>query len=230
MRNVTEAAMFDALDAAYEQITSVTGGLPGDGWMRPSRCAGWAVADVLYHELLDARRALRTFATPAAGEPDRDYVSYWREFSPAGHVPPGGADAAEHARHVRIMASAYPPQMLAWEWDETAAAARRAARACGHERVATQGHVLEVADFTATLVVEASVHYLDMTVCLPAAPAPAAGPLRLVSQVLEGLAGAPLPAAWDHVTCALKGTGREPLTGPDRAALGPVAQRFPLFG
>lgn len=219
-----------ALDAAYQQITTAVDGLADADLMRPSLCAGWTAGDVLYHQLLDARRALRTFATPAGGVPDRDDVSYWREYSPDGGVPPGGDGAAVHAQFVRIVASAYPPGALAWEWRDTAAAACRAARACPHAAVATQGHVLTVPGFAATLAVEAAVHYLDLTAGLPAAPAPAPGPLALVARVLEGLAGAPLPAGWDDVTCALKGTGREPLTEADRAALGPIAARFPLFG
>jgi hypothetical protein len=96
--------------------------------------------------------------------------------------------------------------------------------------VATQGFSLSVAGFTATLVVEAAVHYLDMTLDLPAAPVPAAGPLRLVREVLAGLAGSPLPAGWDDVTAALRGTGREPLAASDLDQLGPLAGRFPLFG
>jgi hypothetical protein len=59
----------------YGHVTAVAGGLTAAGLMRQSRCAGWVVADVLYHQLLDAHRALRAFATPAAGPPDRDYVS-----------------------------------------------------------------------------------------------------------------------------------------------------------
>jgi hypothetical protein len=86
-----------------------------------------------------------------------------------------------------------------------------------------------VAGFTATLVVEAAVHYLDLTVALPGAPAPDPAALALVRRVLDGLLGAPLPAAWDGVTAALRGTGREPLTEADRRALGPLAARFPLF-
>src|SRR5215471_10467074 len=140
--------------------------------MRPSRCAGWAVTDVLYHQLLDARRALRTFATPSEAAPDRDDVSYWRAYAPGGEEPGSADEAAAHARYVRIAASAYPPGWLAWEWSETAAAACRAARACRHTAVATQGHVLSVTDFTATLAVEAAVHYLDLTVSLPPAPPP----------------------------------------------------------
>ena len=230
MSDLDRAAVLDALDAVYQKVTAVAGGLSEADMMRPSRCAGWAVADVLYHQLLDARRALRTFATPSAGPADCDDVSYWRDYSPAsGDDPSPGDESAAHARYVRICASAYPPGWLAWEWSETAAAACRAARANGHAAVSTQGHVLSVADFAATLAVEAAVHYLDLTVGLPPSPAPDPASLALVRRVLTGLLGAPLPASWDDVTAALKGTGRESLTGGDRRELGPLAARFPLF-
>jgi mycothiol maleylpyruvate isomerase-like protein len=230
---MTDPALPDALgalDTIYGQITTLASELSEADLMRRSRCAGWAVADVLYHQLLDARRALRAFATPANRPPDRDYISYWREYAPDGGVPPGGGDSAAHARFVRIVSSAYSPGALAWEWTETAAAACLAGRACPHEAVATQGFSLSVAGFTATLVVEAAVHYLDMTVDLSAAPAPATEPLRLVREVLAGLAGAPLPDGWDDVTAALRGTGRERLAASDLDQLGPLAGRFPLFG
>jgi mycothiol maleylpyruvate isomerase-like protein len=250
MSDLSQVAVLDALDAVYRNVTAVAGGLGDADLMRPSRCAGWAVADVLYHELLDARRALRTFASPADRPPDCDDVSYWTGYAPAGdgssgdgasgdHSSGGGAlacaeptyaeESAAHARYVRIAAAAYPPGALAWEWSETAAAAVRAGRACGHEAVTTQGHVLTVADFAATLAVEAAVHYLDLTVALPGAPAPERASLALVRRVLAGLLGAPLPAFWDDVTAALKGTGREPLTEADRQALGASAGKFPLF-
>ena len=232
--------MLDALDAVYRNVSAVAGGLGEADLMRPSRCAGWAVADVLYHELLDARRALRTFASPADRPPDCDDVSYWTGYAPGGDGASGGdasgggtptyaEESAAHARYVRIAAAAYPPGALAWEWSETAAAAVRAGRACGHDAVTTQGHVLTVADFAATLAVEAAVHYLDLTVALPDAPAPEPASLALVRRVLAGLLGAPLPASWDDVTAALKGTGRDPLTEADRQALGLSASRFPLF-
>jgi len=159
-------------------------------------------------------------------------VSYWRKYSPRGgeHEALGSAESAAHARHVRIVAAAYPPDGLAWEWQETAAAACRAARSCAHEFVTTQGHVLKTADFVATLAVEAAVHYLDLTVSLPSAPAPDPASLALVRRVLDGLLGTPLPAGWDDRDCALKGTGRSALTAGDRAALAALADQFPLFG
>ena len=238
MSDLSQVAVLDALDAVYRNVTAVAGGLGEADLMRPSRCAGWAVADVLYHELLDARRALRTFASPADGPPDCDDVSYWTDYAPGGASGDGAStgdarayaeESAAHARYVRIAAAAYPPGALAWEWSETAAAAVRAGRACGHQAVTTQGHVLTVADFAATLAVEAAVHYLDLTVALPDAPAPEPASLALVRRVLAGLLGAPLPASWDDVTAALKGTGRDPLTEADRQALGLSASRFPLF-
>jgi mycothiol maleylpyruvate isomerase-like protein len=238
--DLSQVAALDALDAVYRNVTAAAGGLGEADLMRPSRCTGWAVADVLYHELLDARRALRTFASPADRPPDRDDVSYWTGYAPgaddsSGDRPSGGGapayaeESAAHARYVRIAAAAYPPGALAWEWSETAAAAVRAGRACGHKAVATQGHVLTVADFAATLAVEAAVHYLDLTVALPGAPAPEPVSLALVRRVLTGLLGAPLPASWDDVTAALRGTGRDPLSAADRQALGPSAGKFPLF-
>jgi hypothetical protein len=146
------------LKEIYGQFTVVADALTESSALLATRCAGWAVTDVLYHQLMDARRALVTFATPADREPDTDGVSYWRSFAPASGDPVAGrADgAARHARHVRIVASAYPVDSLAAAWRQTAGAALRAARACPHQVVATQGHALRTDDFIATLVLEAA--------------------------------------------------------------------------
>jgi hypothetical protein len=42
--------------------------------------------------------------------------------------------------------------------------------------------------------------------------------------------GGVVPAGWDDRSYALKGTGRVPLSDEDRAALGTLADKFPLFG
>ena len=73
------------------------------------------------------------------------------------------------------------------------------------------------------------MHYLDLTVDLPGAPAADPASLGLVRRVLAGLLGAQIPGFWGDVAAALKGIGREPLTGEDRRALGPSAGKFPLF-
>lgn len=76
MSELDRAAAEDALEAVYQNVATVADGLSDADLMLPSRCAGWAVGDVLYHQLLDARRALRAFASPAAGPTDADAVSY----------------------------------------------------------------------------------------------------------------------------------------------------------
>ena len=231
MTELDHAAVLDALETGYARVTDVVTGLGEAELMRPTGCAGWAVSDVLFHQLLDAQRALVAFATPVTEPPDRDDITYWAEFTPepgeAG--APARAGAAAHARLVRVAASAYPPGTLARVWSETSAAACRAARACQAAGVATQGHVLRPADFTATLAVETAVHYLDLTVDLPSAPPPDPVSLALVRRVLEGLLGSPLPASWGDASAAVKGTGRVLLTDEDRAVLGPLADRVPLF-
>ena len=214
------------LEAIYGQLTAVADSLTEASALLPSRCAGWAVTDVLYHQLMDARRALVAFATPADRDPDTDSVSYWRPFAPAAS---GAEGAARHARHVRIVASAYPVDSLAGAWRGTAAAAVRAARACPYPVVSTQGHALRTEDFIGTLVFGAAVHYLDITVAFPAAEPADPAALALVRHVLEGLAGSPLPAAWDDATCALTGTGRLPVCAADIALLGPLAGQLPLI-
>lgn len=232
MASLDRNAIEDTLDAVYLNFSSLADGLADADAMRPSRCASWAVIDVLYHQLMDARRALCAFATPSQRPPSADYVSYWLPWSPSSGQPAalGGAGAAGHARHVRIAASAYSPAHIANEWRDTAESAVRAARACGYEALEVQGNSLPTGDYIATLVVEGAIHYLDITVSLPGAPAPWPPSLALVRQVLEALAGSALPTEWDDATCALKGTGRLPLTEADRQALGLTAAKLPLFG
>ncbi len=73
------------------------------------------------------------------------------------------------------------------------------------------------------------MHHLDLVVVLDR-PLPSAGPLRVVRETLDGLLGQKVPLSWDDVTYARAGTGRAPLPAEDRAELGELAERFPLFG
>jgi uncharacterized protein (TIGR03083 family) len=216
------------LGEAYRGVTAMLEGLGEADFLLPTHCAGWTVTDVLYHLLGDARRALAALATPAGADPDVDFVSYWKPWRP------GGADALTRARAFRLAAAAVTavtgPAVLTEAWRETAPAAVRLAALAPYPVVATQGHALTVADFAATLAVEAAIHHLDMIAWLPAAPGPAPGCLSLVGRTLDGLLGATADAGWDATTYALKATGRSALTREDRARLGPLAGRFPLLG
>jgi hypothetical protein len=97
------------------------------------------------------------------------------------------------------------------------------------EIVSTQGHRLRWADLINTLIVEATIHYLDLTLDFPAPPAPASALLH-ARKVLDGLLGIALPLEWDDVEYALKGTGRVALTAADRDHFGDLALKIPLLG
>ncbi|MGZ0148379.1 maleylpyruvate isomerase N-terminal domain-containing protein [Kribbella sp. WER1] len=213
------------LGRAYGRLTETVQGLSDADFARETRCPGMPVAPLLVHLLYDAERALTAFASPAVVEPDRDFVSYWAD------VPAQGDTS-----FVRTVASAYRrPAMLVQHWREVSEAAVRAAAmglATKGHRIETQGHVLRASDFVATLVLEATVHHLDLTVGLPAAPEPDPEALQVTARTLDGLFGPDAwdVIAWDTTTYVLKATGRVPLDEADHDMLGPHAKRLPLLG
>lgn len=217
----------DALDRAYGGVSALTERLSRHDLLAATRCHGWVVADVLFHLLCDAQRALVTLATPVAGPPDRDAVTYWPGFAAEADDP------TPAAWWVRRSASAFRDGSgAATLWLETApAAVRLAARADPDGCVATQGHVLAVPDFLATLVTEAVIHHLDLTVQLTGMPAPDPVAVALTERTLDGLLGPATrrPAAWTSEEYLLKATGRVALSEADRQSLGPAADRFPLL-
>jgi Mycothiol maleylpyruvate isomerase N-terminal domain len=212
--------------ASYQAVTDDAGKLDDDALALPSGCRGWSRGDLLFHMLLDAQRALVTFATPANGEADVDFISYWAPFRP------GVEGYAEHARFVRRVSSSYRSDLvIAGLWAETATAAAYAAATLPAEvRIATQGHVLLAGDFLATLAVEATVHHLDLVAGDDSLAGPSRPGLAVARETLDGLLGEPVPVGWDDVDYVLKATGRAGLTAADRAGLGVLAARFPLLG
>jgi hypothetical protein len=215
-----------ALADSYGGLVADAGRLGEDGLARDSRCRGWTRADVLLHVLLDAQRALVALASPAAGSPDADFVSYWQPFRP------GSAGSDQHAQFVRQVTAAYSSALvIVAQHAETAGAAVRAAAVLpAGLKVATQGHVLAAGDFLATLAAEATIHHLDLLTGDGDLAGPGAPGLAVVRQTLDGILGEPAPGDWDDASYALKGTGRIPLTPADRDALGGLAARFPLLG
>ncbi|GAA0981642.1 hypothetical protein ENKNEFLB_00900 [Nocardioides aquaticus] len=211
----------DLLADAYAGTSRATDRLTPADWERPTRAAAWPVRALLHHQLMDAQRALVALACTTDATPDVDRETYW-----AGFLPDGDAGAGPSAR----VSAAYDPADLRAQWTATAAAVVRASEVADPTtRVETQGHVITVDDLVSTLVVEATVHHLDLVLDLDD-PGPSAACLAHTRAVLEGILGAPLPSSWDDATAVLRSTGREALTDADRAALGVRAGRLPLLG
>jgi Mycothiol maleylpyruvate isomerase N-terminal domain len=217
----------EALAQAYGGITAIVERLDDAALQRSTRCRGWLVADLLFHLLCDAQRALVAFASPAVGPADVDDVTYWQDTAGSGD------DATRHAWWVRRSAAAFErPTGIVRLWCDTAPATVRAASAADPAAfVATQGHVLAVPHLLATLTTEAVIHHLDLVLELPGAPAPQPLPTKVAVSTLDGLLSdeAVRPRAWTDADFLLKGSGRVPLTERDRHELGEVAGWFPLL-
>ena len=167
--------------------------------------------------------------TRTPGPSTVDHVAYWNAY--AG----GSADASAGASAwwVRRSANAFRrPSGVRRLWEETAPAAVRAGEAADPAAfVATQGLVLTVADFIATLVTEAVIHHLDMLVDLTDAAVPAPEAVDIAVSTMDGLMSddAVRPASWSPTDYLLKASGRLPVTPRERRELGEAAGWFPLL-
>ncbi|GAB3588956.1 maleylpyruvate isomerase N-terminal domain-containing protein [Angustibacter peucedani] len=228
---MTEAALL--LAQGYEALAELVRGLDDDASWAATGCTGWSARDLVLHCLGDAQRALVALHTPADGPADLDAVSYWRESPAAGVDGRTAAQAAADGRRwTRVAATMFrdwsPLQALHLE--TAAAVVRAAAEVEPDALLATQGHVLRADDLLSTLVVEVTLHHLDLLVGQPAGtPGPSSSGLREVRRVLDGLAGAPAGDAWTDERWALVATGRAEPTDAERAALGDLAARLPLL-
>lgn len=215
----------DALTAQYGALDGVLASLGDDDLLAASACRGWTNADLVFHMLLDAQRALVTFNSPSSGPADKDFITYWEDFSA------GDDRAIAHARFVRISTAAHVrPKQVVDRWRETAGAAVRATR-MSYENpfVTTQGHILNTSDFIATLVVEATVHHLDLEPGHKDTKQPAPPAVSITRQTVDGLLGAAPPDEWDDITYILKVTGRDPLTEDEDTAMGDIRGKLPVF-
>lgn len=224
MQDITWSQAIAGLSAEYGAVSDLVRSLDTDELLIPSGCKGWNNADLLFHMLLDAQRALVALNSPAEGPADKNYVTYWQGFQASDE----GARA--HARFVRLCAAAHSDARgIAVRWVETAEAAVTNARGASDlEFLTTQGHVLQAADFIATLVTEATVHHLDLLANL-AGREPAKEAMMLTTLTMEGLIGAPMPTGWDDIAFVRKTTGRQELTRVDREGLGDAAAKIPVF-
>jgi uncharacterized protein (TIGR03083 family) len=224
MRSITKASAVEALAAEYGLISEIVSALSPVELAQWSGCAGWTNADLIFHMLLDAQRALVALNSPGSGPVDRDFVTYWEGFVATDE------GSRDHARFVRINAASHrDPTTIGSRWVGTAGAAVRNARTSEVDPITTQGHVLTAADFIATLVVEATIHHLDLVANLAGKSAPAAEAASLTTATLDGLLNVPQPAHWSGETYILKATGRAPLTVEDRTVLGAASDRIPVF-
>jgi hypothetical protein len=199
--------------------------LADEDFAQPSGCSGWLVRDLVCHLIIDAQDILITLVTPARTEPTRDAATYWE----IAETPPSGDDPLD-ALVVRLAAAYQEPWMLKFHFDDVGSAAGRAAElADPTARVSTREEVLTVDDYLSVYVLESTLHHLDLIAHLPDATEPPVEGLARSRELLEKIAGDALPASWSDTDALLIGTGRRPATDAEKAELGELTARIPLF-
>ncbi|MFF7735690.1 maleylpyruvate isomerase N-terminal domain-containing protein [Streptomyces sp. NPDC007984] len=215
----------DLFSRTWTALRAAVADLSDEDFGRPSGCTGWLVRDLVCHLVVDAQDVLITLATPSDREPTRDALTYWD----VSRTPPTGDDPLD-ALTVRLAAAYEDPGLLKFHLDDVGSAAGRAALLADPAgRVGTRGEILTVGDFLSTYVMEWTLHHLDLIAHLPGAEQPPAEGLTRSREMLEEIVGSPFPSAFHDVDALLIGTGRRAATGQERAGLGPLAPKVPLY-
>ena len=215
-----------ALRAQCEVISRVLSNLPEQEFARPTRLQPWDVRHLVAHLYRDLERVPHALQERGpAMRADTDVVTYWHY------------DRIENAARTQARAD-----LIAGSYDSDAALARafdtmqqRAVSLLDNADpdvvIRTWAPVMRVDDFAATRVVEVTIHGLDLGQALQRRLDTDDDALAITSDVLSGLLAAPLPPklAWDRTTWIEKGSGRISLTPAERAALGGLADAFPLL-
>ncbi len=131
---------------------------------------------------------------------------------------------------MRLAAAYEDPRLLRFHLDDVGSAAGRAAGLADPDRrVTTRDEVLTTRDYLGAYVLEWTLHHLDLVAHLPGVARPPARGLARTREMLERIAGAPFPAALSDTDALLIGTGRRAPTDAERAALGELTERLPLY-
>ncbi|MFD5322784.1 maleylpyruvate isomerase N-terminal domain-containing protein [Streptomyces sp. NPDC127092] len=214
----------DHFSQAWNALRAAVAGLADEDFAQPSGCTGWLVRDLVCHLVIDAQDVLITLATPAGTAPTRDAASYWE----VSDTPPTGDDPLD-ALTVRLAAAYQDPALLKFHLDDVGSAAGRAAGLADPAlTVGTRGQVLTVADYLSAYVLEWTLHHLDLVAHLPGAPRPPAESLARARDLVERIAGTPLPAALSDTDALLVATGRRIPSAREQAALATTDVRLPL--
>ena len=219
-------AVLDALAAQVGRTGALLEQLSDEQWRAPTRCEPLTVLELAAHMLRGADRAQGMLAAgPQDGEAEKDAATYFG-------YDPGDVGGGVVRRAQNDAAGRTGPE-LAKDWMVHWASAIEAARA-----VLTRDDILvasifgrmRLTGYLKTRVVEVTIHTMDVEDALGRDPNPDPAALTVTADVLRLILGTDMRASGtDDVRFVLVGSGRAPLDATERAALGPLADRFPLL-
>ena len=203
----------DLFTLSWTALRAAVADLPDAALTRPSGCRGWLVRDLVHHLIADAQGVLIALATPADTAPTADALSWWTPSPTA----PDGRDPLD-ALTVRLAAAYEDPSLLRAHLAEVGSAAGRAAQLAHPELpIIARGRTLNVRDYLCALVLEWTLHHLDLVAQLPGAEGPPAAALSEARSMIERRLRVQLPVGWDDSAALRVATGRRPATPAERA-------------
>jgi uncharacterized protein (TIGR03083 family) len=230
-----ESAEADALAAQLAELRALVTALSDEDFALPTRCPGWSVAELVAHCEGMLLRLVGENSRAVDGEPETDRVGYYR-YDPDGpreDEDPGKTFSDVVRDRVVDEARGRDAADLRAGLDEGIDRALSGIRELPADRVIQRsGHPrMTFGEFVAARNLEFGVHTMDIAHATGRPERVHPNTERVIVGMLDGLLGEPVPVAlgWDGTTYILTGTGRRPLADDERAALGPLATRFPLL-
>lgn len=192
--------MIAALGEQQDELSHLLAEVDDAGWQRPSRCAGWTVADVVLH--------LAQTNELAVGSARGRFFEAVEELS----FGTRGATSVDDAAAVTVDRDrGGPPQVIHDRWLASVDALREALLATDpHERVTWVAGELSVLTLTTTRLAETWIHTGDVASAFGNAPE-SQRRLRHIAR----LAWRTLPYAFAQAGRELRGPVAFELTGPD---------------
>jgi uncharacterized protein (TIGR03083 family) len=193
---------------------------------RPTRLPSWNVKQLLAHMWGDLDRIREYLGEPAPPAADTDAVAYWRSYDPAEDGPA----VADRAKTVAARFATGPELVVAFDRAREGSIAL-AVDTPPDRVVATWGPTLRFDDYLQTRILEMGVHGLDLAAAIGREPWLTSEAAAVIRRILVGLLGEEpaIVRRWSDRSLVEAGTGRRGLTYEEHAALGPLAQAFPLL-
>jgi len=226
MIEAPSATALNALRRETERTGAFLAGLSEADWDRPTRCPPLTVLQLTAHAMRGGIRIGEMLdGGPVEGESEKDGATYFA-------YDPVEAGAAIVRRAVEASASLDPANAAeAWTGSWAAALDRAEHELETDDRVYRSVFgLMRLSEYLRTRIVEVTIHAMDMRDAFGLPPDPSPEGLRATCDVLRQILGADtVRLGIDELHLALAGTGRAALTDADRAALGPLADLFPLL-
>jgi len=225
----------EALAEQLGDLIALVDALSDDDFSRPTRCPGWSVAELVAHCEGMLHRLVGENSQPVEGtaEIDRDgYYRYDADGPREGEDPDKTFSEIIRDRVIEEVGGRSGRQLRRSLHSAVDAALHEIGEVPADRVIQRSGHPrMTFGEFVASRNVEFGVHTMDIAHATSRPEHVRPAPAAIITGILDGLLGEPLPASvgWDTTIYILSGTGRRKLEPDERIKLGALAPRFPLL-